>query len=133
MGYQVPDQLREVIILMERNIEEPLTQPELAEYLTLSVRHLQRMFKRYVGLTPVRYYLNLRLDRARGLVTQTQLPIVEVAALCGFNHAEQFSRAYLQRFDLTPTKDRIEGRIPFQLRSLDGHAGYRSVESPRRS
>ena len=57
--------------------------------------------------------------------------MMDVAALCGFNHAEQFSRAYLRRFGLTPTKDRIEGRIPFQLRSLSVHAGYRSIDSPR--
>ena len=127
VGYQVPGKVREAILLMERNVEEPLTQSELADYLALSVRQLQRIFKRYIGLTPVRYYRNVRLDRARGLVTQTELPIAEVAALCGFNHAEQFSRAYAQRFELTPTRDRIEGRIPFQLRNVTGHAGYHSV------
>jgi len=127
VGYQVPDKLREAILLMERNIEEPLTQPELASYLALSVRQLQRIFKQYVGLTPVRYYLNIRLDRARGLVTQTQMPIMDVAALCGFLRAEQLSRAYVKRFDITPIKDRIEGCIPFQFRNFTDHAGYHSV------
>ena len=102
VGYQVPGKLREAILLMERNIEEPLTQPELADYLSLSVRQLQRIFKRHIGLTPVRYYLNLRLDRARGLVTQTEISMMDIAALCGFNHAEQFSRAYAQRFRTDP-------------------------------
>jgi len=128
VGYQVPDKLREAILLMERNVEEPLTQPELADYLGLSVRQLQRIFKRYIGLTPVRYYLNLRLDRARGLVTQTEMPMMDIAALCGFGRAEQFSRAYLQRFDLTPTKDRIEGRIPFQLRNFSDRVAYHSMD-----
>jgi len=128
VGYQVPDKLREAILLMERNVEEPLTQPELAAYLGFSVRQLQRIFKRFIGLTPVRYYLNLRLDRARGLVTQTEVPMMDIAALCGFGRAEQFSRAYLRRFELTPTKDRIEGRIPFQFRNFTGHAGYHSVD-----
>lgn len=128
VGYQVPDKLRDAILLMERNIEEPLTQPELASYLSLSVRQVQRMFKQYIGLTPVRYYLNVRLDRARGLVTQTEMPIMDIAALCGFLRAEQLSRAYVIRFDITPIKDRIEGRIPFQFRSSTTHAGYHSVE-----
>jgi AraC family carnitine catabolism transcriptional activator len=128
VGYQVPDKLREAILLMERNVEEPLNHPELAAYLGLSVRQLQRIFKRHIGLTPVRYYLNLRLDRARGLVTQTEMPMMDIAALCGFSHAEQFSRAYLRRFELTPTRDRIEGRIPFQLRNFTDHAGYHSVD-----
>ncbi len=128
VGYQVPAKLREAILLMERNVEEPLTQPELASYLDLSVRQVQRIFKQYVGVTPVRYYLNLRLDRARGLVTQTEMPIMEIAALCGFVRAEQFSRAYSKRFDITPMRDRIEGRIPFQLRNVTDHAAYHSVD-----
>lgn len=127
VGYQVPGKLREAILLMERNIEEPLTQNELASYVQLSVRQVQRIFRQYVGLTPIRYYLNLRLDRARGLVTQTELPMLDIAALCGFSRADQFSRAYSRRFDIAPMRDRIEARIPFQLRSFTDHGGYRSA------
>lgn len=127
VGYQVPEKLRDAILLMERNIEEPLTQPELASYLSLSVRQVQRIFKQYIGVTPVRYYLNVRLDRARGLVTQTEMPIMDIAAICGFLRAEQLSRAYVKRFDIPPIKDRIEGRIPFQFRNFTDHVGYHSV------
>lgn len=128
VGYQLPDKLREAILLMERNIEEPLSQTELASYLSMSQRQLQRLFKRHVGSTPLRYYLNIRLDRARGLVTQTELPIMEIAALCGFLGAEQFSRAYAMRFEITAFKDRVEGRIPFQFRRFSAHGGYHSVD-----
>ncbi len=128
VGYQVPDKLREAILLMERNIEEPLTQSELAAYLDMSVRQVQRIFKQYIGVTPVRYYLNVRLDRARGLVTQTEMPIMDIAALCGFSRPEQFSRAFARRFDITPMRDRIEGRIPFQFRNFTEHAAYHSVK-----
>jgi AraC family carnitine catabolism transcriptional activator len=128
VGYQVPARLREAILLMERNIEEPLTQPELAGLLGLSPRQLQRLFKQYVGVTPVRYYLNLRLDRARGLITQTGMPVMEIATLCGFLRPEQFSRAYSKRFEITPIRDRIEGRIPFELRNVTSRAAYHSVD-----
>ena len=128
VGYQVPDKLREAILLMERNIAEPLTQNELAAYLDLSVRQVQRIFRQYLGVTPVRYYLNVRLDRARGLVTQTEIPIMDIAALCGFMRAEQLSRAYTKRFEITPMRDRIEGRIPFQLRNYSEHAAFHSVD-----
>ena len=94
----------------------------------ISVRQLQRVFKQHVSVTPVRYYLNLRLDRARGLVTQTEMPINEVAALCGFLRPEQFSRAYAKRFEIAPIRDRIEGRIPFELRNLSSRAAYHSVD-----
>ena len=128
VGYQFPAELREAILLMERNIEEPLTLPELADLLGLSVRQVQRLFRQNVGVTPVRYYLNLRLDRARGLVTQTEMPIKDIAMLCGFLRPEQFSRAYATRFEITPIRDRIEGRIPFELRNVSSRAAYHSVD-----
>jgi AraC family carnitine catabolism transcriptional activator len=116
VGYSIPEALREAIILMERNLEEPLRLSEIAHYAGLSQRQLERLFHKYTGMTPVRYYINARLDRARGLVTQTELSMAEIASACGFNHAEQFTRAYKQYFEITPSKDRVDGRIPFQFR-----------------
>ena len=123
VGYAAPARLREAIILMERNLEQPLSIRELVAQLGLSQRQLERLFRRHTGVSPVRYYVDVRLDRARGLVTQTELPIVDVAAACGFGSAAQFTRTYKQRFGLVPSKDRIESRVPFQFRSFPSHAG----------
>ena len=123
VGYAAPKLLRDSIILMERNLEEPLRLPEIADYLEISLRQLERLYLQHTGETPVRYYINVRLDRARGLVTQTEMPLAEVANACGFGSAEQFTRAYKKRFKIVPSKDRIEGRIPFQFRSYPGYAG----------
>lgn len=95
-----------------------------------SVRQVQRIFKKYIGVAPIRYYLNVRLDRAHALVTQTELPIAEIAALCGFGQTARFSRAYSRRFDIAPVKDRIEGRIPFQFHKITDRAGYHSMDWP---
>ena len=122
VGYTINGQVRETIILMERNLEEPLTLKEITQYIGISPRHLQRLFHYYTGKTPVQFYLDVRLDRARGLVTQTELSLVEIAGSCGFSRSETFSRAYRKRFGITPSKDRIEGRVPFQFRSFPGHA-----------
>ncbi len=123
IGYAVPDLLREAIVLMERNLEHPLRLTEIANTVGVSQRQLERLFRKHTALTPVRYYINIRLDRARALLTQTELPIVEIASACGFNNTEHFSRAYKRRFDIVPSLDRTEGRIPFQFRSLPGYAG----------
>jgi AraC-like DNA-binding protein len=56
------------------------------------------------------------------------MQMVDIAALCGFGRAEQFSRAYFIRFDITPTRDRIEGRIPFQFSNLIDRSAYHSVD-----
>lgn len=123
VGYAAPARLREAIILMERNLEQPLSIGEIVEQLGISQRQLERLFRRHAGVSPVRYYIDVRLDRARGLVTQTELPIVDVAAACGFGSAVQFTRTYKRRFGLVPSKDRTEGRVPFQFRSFPSHAG----------
>ena len=116
VGYAFPEALREAIILMERNLEEPLRLSEIAHYSGISQRQLERLFNKYSGMTPVRYYINARLDRARAFITQTELSVAEIASACGFGHAEQFTRAYKQRFLIVPSQDRINGRIPFQSR-----------------
>lgn len=123
IGYAVPHKLRDAIVLMERNLEHLLAIGEVAEEIDLSQRQLERLFKTHTGVSPVRYYLDVRLDRARGLVTQTELPITNIAIACGFTSSARFSRAYRQRFGLTPSRDRIEGRVPFQFRSFPSHAG----------
>ncbi|MEX0345417.1 MAG: GlxA family transcriptional regulator [Rhizobiaceae bacterium] len=123
VGYAVPAKLREAIVLMERNLEHLLSIGEIARAVDISQRQMERLFKAQTGVSPVRYYLDVRLDRARGLVTQTELPIVDIAVACGFSSNAQFSRAYKNRFGLTASRDRIEGRVPFQFRSFPSHAG----------
>ena len=123
VGYAVPERLREAISLMERNLEEPLRLSEIAHYVGVSQRQLERLFGKHTGVTPVRYYINIRLDRARALITQTELSVAETADACGFNNAEPFTRAYKQHFGIVPSQDRTTGRIPFQFRSFPGYKG----------
>lgn len=122
VGYMAPQKLREAIILMERSLEDPLQIPEIARRIGVSQRHMERTFQSHTGVSPVRYYLDLRLDRARGLVTQTDLSVLEISIASGFATPVQFAKAYKERFSLTPTDDRVDGRIPFQFRSFPSHA-----------
>src|SRR3546814_5112857 len=71
--------LLQVIGLMEGYLEEPLARAELARRAGLSSRQLERLFRRYLGRTPTRYYLELRLHRASALLTPTSMSILNVA------------------------------------------------------
>ncbi|MDE0809947.1 MAG: helix-turn-helix domain-containing protein, partial [Alphaproteobacteria bacterium] len=95
-----------VISDMEGNLEEPLSQTELARQATLSTRQLERLFRKYLGATPTRYYLNLRLQRARQLLLQTTMSILSVALACGFVSASHFSKCYRECFGKTPRAER---------------------------
>lgn len=111
----LPDMLRDVLLLMEQNLEDVIPMPGLAQQAGVSQRQLERVFKKYLQITPKRYYLNMRLIRGRALLTQTELPISEIASACGFNSSEHFARSYAKFFDVAPSRDREEGRIPFQF------------------
>ena len=86
--------LVEATALIEANIEEPITLNELSGLLNISRRQLERLFKSNLNCTPSRYYLRLRLERARQLLKQTSLSIVEVASICGFVTSPHFSKCY---------------------------------------
>jgi transcriptional regulator GlxA family with amidase domain len=92
---------------MEANLEEPLARAELARRADLSSRQLERLFRKYLGRTPTRYYLELRLDRARLLLTQTSLSVLDVALACGFVSASHFSKCYREHYKKTPREERL--------------------------
>ncbi|RMD61627.1 MAG: GlxA family transcriptional regulator [Alphaproteobacteria bacterium] len=98
--------LLSVIRLMEQNLEEPLERTELARRAGLSTRQLERLFHKYLRRSPARYYLELRLDRARLLLIQTDMPIIDVALACGFVSASHFSKCYRDFFGHTPRRER---------------------------
>ena len=101
--------LKEVLQLMDANLEEPITLQELADYVSLSRRQLERLFLKYLYSTPSRYYLKLRLDRARRLLKQTSRSIVEITSMCGFVSTTHFSRCYRKYMGVSPKSDRIQG------------------------
>ena len=117
LGHSLPEAVRRAISEMEHHLEEPLSIPELSDRVGLSQRQINRLFARYVGKTPQLYYRDIRLDRARGLVTQTELPMSEIAVASGFSSQVHFSKAYRERFGIAPRTDRVEGRIPFEFRA----------------
>lgn len=98
--------LVEVSALMEANIEEPLSLDELARLVGLSQRHLQRMFRHTLGMTPMHYYLNLRLRRARALLLQTEMSIMDITIACGFQSSCHFSKSYRSLFGYSPSSER---------------------------
>ena len=91
---------------MENNLEEPISQSELALRAGISSRQLERLFRRHLNMTPTRYYLNLRLKRANQLLEQTSMSILTVALACGFVSASHFSKCYKEYFEKTPREQR---------------------------
>ncbi len=95
-----------IIEFMEANIAEPLQLIEIAEFVGLSRRQIERLFQQYMGRSPARYYLEIRLDRARHLLMQSTMAVVDVAIACGFVSASHFSKCYREMYGKSPLQER---------------------------
>jgi len=113
LGVRHP-KLLAVIGTMEQNLEEPLSRGELARGADLSTRQLERLFRKYLNRSPARYYLELRLNKARLLLLQTNMSVIDVALACGFVSASHFSKCYREFFHKMPREERqqAEHRAP---------------------
>jgi len=100
------ESLIKVAQLMEANIEKPLSLDEIAAATGLSRRQIERLFKRHLNCVPKRYYLQMRLRRARELLLQTSMPIIDITTACGFQSPPHFSRCYRAQFGCPPSAER---------------------------
>lgn len=98
--------LNDALQLMGANIEEPLATDEIAALAGISRRQLERLFRQYLGAMPAKYYLNLRLTKARTQLQRSSQSVVQISLACGFASAAHFSNAYRERFGVTPREER---------------------------
>ncbi|MFZ5961739.1 GlxA family transcriptional regulator [Thalassococcus sp. BH17M4-6] len=98
--------LSQVIHMMEAHVEEPISPSVLASEVGMSTRQLERLFRRYLNRSPKRYYMELRLQKARNLLMQTDMSVINVALACGFASPSHFSKCYRAHYDTTPYRER---------------------------
>lgn len=98
--------LSRVIQIMESQVEEPISPAILARDVGLSTRQLERLFRRYLDRSPKRYYMELRLQKARNLLMQTDMSVINVALACGFASPSHFSKCYRAHYGTTPYRER---------------------------
>ncbi|AZO51585.1 MAG: helix-turn-helix domain-containing protein [Mesorhizobium sp.] len=101
-----------IIELMDANPSDPISVGDIAKQVGLSRRQIERLFRDEMGRSPARYYLEIRLERARHMLIQSSVPIVEVATACGFISASHFSKCYRELYAQTPQQERLERKYP---------------------
>jgi transcriptional regulator GlxA family with amidase domain len=94
------------VALMQDNIEHPLKTGEISSILGVSDRQIQRIFANNGLDTPCKYYRNIRLEKARQLLEQTQLSYINVSMACGFGSPSTFSKQFKARFNKPPSRMR---------------------------
>lgn len=96
--------LLSILQIMEKHIDEPMPLEEVARRVSLSRRQMERLFDRHLSTTPWRYYLSLRLLKARQLIELTAMPVMEIAVACGFISSSHFSKCFRDYFKLLPSQ-----------------------------
>lgn len=99
--------LLDALAQMEGQLENPVALPVIAVRAGLSLRQLERLFDTLLGTTPTRYYREMRLNKARHLVTRTAMPLAQIAMACGFSSPSHFARSYREAFGTAASEDRL--------------------------
>ncbi len=94
------------IQMMRDHLADPVPHSALAQATGVSIRQLERLFGKYLNTSPKKYYMELRLERARNLLLQTEMSVIDVAFACGFESPGHFSRVYRTAFGVTPMLQR---------------------------
>ncbi len=113
-GSQMPDKewVTKVTTYIEDHYASKLTLRILADYSHSSPYHLQRTFKRIIGITPMAYIQQIRIKQAQALLTATELSILEVSQLVGLPNTPYFITLFKKVTGLTPSQYRTERSAP---------------------
>ena len=98
-----PKQLRLACAILSENMETPLTLPNLAKSVGTSRRTLERMFTKHTGMTPAKFAKTQRLERARALLINSNLALLDIAVMTGFRSAAHFSSSFSAHFNVAPS------------------------------
>jgi transcriptional regulator GlxA family with amidase domain len=92
----------EMLEIMESEIEDKVSIPDIARRLGISTRQLERLCRRHLGTPPLRTLETMRMRKSRWMVERTAAPITEVALACGFSSPSLFSRCFKRHFGMKP-------------------------------
>ena len=94
--------MRRVVEFIEAHLDRPINLARLAAVVHLSPFHFHRQFKRATGSTPHQYIVQKRIERAKALLSHSQLPLAEVAARVGFADHSHFASTFRKVMSMTP-------------------------------
>jgi transcriptional regulator GlxA family with amidase domain len=100
-----------IIKMMEASLSEPVKITELTQSVGISSRQLERVFRDVFGQSPARFYKQLRTKRARSMIDETLLPLIDIAIATGFGSTGTLSQAIKDEYGITPSKMRVRREV----------------------
>lgn len=105
-GKEIEKRIREAQFDIRERLDQSINLEEFAGRYQMSYSYFRRLFKTYTGLSPAQYHLQLRLQKARELLSSTNKPVKEIAFSLGFESQFHFSKIYKKKFGFSPNKTR---------------------------
>ena len=100
----LPLPLRNAVRLMKEHMEDPIAIAEIARRSSMSARQIERLFSRHFEMSPARYYIAMRIDRARELLLYSNRSILDVAVSTGFASTSHFSHWFRRLVGTRPSE-----------------------------
>jgi transcriptional regulator GlxA family with amidase domain len=97
---------RELQAWMTSNPAQDLSVENLSERMAMSPRNFSRIFCQEIGITPAKFVENIRLEAAKNMMMQTDLPVESIAVNCGFHNSEQMRRSFQRTLNTSPQQYR---------------------------
>lgn len=105
------EDIEEIVRYIEHNYDKPITLSSLARRSNYSVRHFTRLFREAYNKSPMEYLNDVRIKNASDLLVRSDMSIIEISRLCGFEDNNLFSRRFKQSLNISPSKYRQINRI----------------------
>lgn len=103
---EVPPLIADVSRYIDNRFNEDITLDKLSKEFSLSKFHLAREFKKYIGFAPGEYLIRCRMNEAKSLLKNTNLPVSEIAKRVGMENESHFSSLFRRKVDMTPRQFR---------------------------
>jgi AraC-like DNA-binding protein len=107
-GKEIENKIQQACFVLRENLDKEINALQLAADLNIGYSHFRKMFKKYTGISPVQYHLQLRLKKAEDLLLMSDKTVKEIGFSLGFQSLFYFSRIFKQKTGMSPTAFRLK-------------------------
>ena len=105
-GSEFPKIIDKARAYLQESVESDISMPEVAAYLNMSYTTFRHAFKKYTGLSPAQYFINLKLHRAKEMLRGTTASVKEISYILHFESPEYFATAFRKKTGMSPSEFR---------------------------
>lgn len=98
--------IHSIIKFIQNNLDQPLSIEQLAKQVGLSSTHFRRIFSKATGMTTHQFIMHMRLKKARELLTNTDMPMIQISTSLGFHSQSHFTACFKKMHAVTPARYR---------------------------